>query len=128
VAKPGGDAARLLSAGIDLSRGRVASLDEQRLELERKAGMRCGGCKRRITNGFAFTTFVLAETKGAADRLATARTYACSRDDCDYAARVAEHAIELEMLPERVYLDERRGERIAGAANPALDTRQTTDR
>lgn len=123
MAKPGSAAAALLSSGLahDLSQPRTASLDEQRIELERKLGWRCGGCKRRIVSGFKFTTFIVVESKGAADRLAKAVTYACSRPGCEYAGKCAMDAAAMEMTPEMVYLDEQRGERITGAADPAME-------
>jgi hypothetical protein len=120
MAKPGSEDAAAISSGlaVDLSRlGKGKPLDLQRLELERKLGMRCGGCKRRITVGFEFVTFAVVELKGAVDKLAAPRTYACTHDDCDYAQRVAPHANAMRQI-EWAYLDEQRGEKVPGAANP----------
>lgn len=119
MAKPGSRAAAALSGAVDLGKPRT-SLDEQRIELERKAGMRCGGCKRRITLGFEFVTFVVVEHRGTADRLATARTYACSHEECDYATICAPNSNAMRPI-EWAYPDEHRGEAITGAADPAAE-------
>ena len=119
MAKPGRDAAAFLGAVggvVDLSQP-TPTLDEQRMEHERKAGMRCGGCKRRITLGFEFVVFVEAHP-GA---LATSRTYACNGEGgCEYAAIVAQNANAMRPI-EWAYLDEQRGETIVGAADPRME-------
>lgn len=95
----------------------MKSLDEQRLDLERRLGMRCGGCRRRIGLGFEFVMFAVVEVKGARDRLAAPKTYACSREDCDYAEKCMRESNAVKQI-EWSYLDELRGERIPGAMNP----------
>lgn len=122
MAKPGSPQAALIGSGlgVDLAARRL-SLDQQRIEKERKLGWRCGGCMRRIGHGFKFTIFSVVEGKGAADMIAAPSTYACTRDDCDYAPRCSMDAAHVETTPEHVYLDERRGERIVGALDPAME-------
>jgi hypothetical protein len=121
VAKPGKGAAEFMGAlggAVDLARP-SASLDEQRLDHERKAGMRCGGCKRRITLGFEFVVF--AEHDVHRGVLVTSRTYACNgANGCAYAAMVAQQANAMRPI-EWAYLDEQRGERIVGAADPRME-------
>lgn len=121
MAKPGRGAAEFMGAladVVDLSKPRP-TLDEQRLDHERKAGMRCGGCKRRITLGFEFVVFSAHEVHTGT--LVTSRTYACNGDGgCDYAAMVAQHANAMRPI-EWAYLDEQRGEQITGAADPQME-------
>lgn len=122
MAKPGSGAAALIATGLahDLSK-RAKPLDQQRLDLERKEGMRCGGCKRRITLGFEFVVFVVVDVPGASDKLATSRTFACNgATGCQYAEQVALEANAMRPI-EWAYLDEQRGERIVGAADPEME-------
>jgi hypothetical protein len=53
-----------------------------------KQGMVCAGCRRVIEGGFEFIGFFLNEQGG----LETRRSFACARDDCGYAQKVAEEA------------------------------------
>lgn len=121
MAKPGSKQAAALNGlgrAVDLSK-RQKPLDEQRIEQETKLGMRCGGCKRRMDSGYEFIVFAVVEVKGAGDKLAAPRQYACAREDCDYRDRIAREANAMRSITPWLYLDELRGEKIKGALDPA---------
>lgn len=58
--------------------------EEVRVGLEMEQGMRCYGCRGRITVGFEFVRFV-----ATANVLRAEQSFACSREECDYAPRAA---------------------------------------
>lgn len=111
--------------GVDLSEP-AKSLDEQRLDHERKLGMRCGGCKGRIGLGFEFVMFAVVEVPGARDRLASAKAYACTREDCDYAETCMRESNAVRQI-EWSYLDELRGEKVPGAVNEGAEFEAPVD-
>jgi hypothetical protein len=72
-----------IRATHDLSRRKIEPSTAQRIKAEIEAGVRCGGCKRRIETGLEFTQFDFWQIKGAF-AMSTHRTYACGREDCNY--------------------------------------------
>lgn len=89
------------SNGVDLSNRALS--DAQAVEvqevLECRAGMRCGGCGRRITFGTKFFSIdPRAETPMQA-------RCACSRPDCSYMEECRPNATGMEMI-EFAWLDE----------------------
>lgn len=74
--------------GLNLPPGVDATLvgqmaDEVKQAAELQAGLRCGGCKQRITEGTEFLN-VQATTDGEKNEVRIRRTFACHRPDCRY--------------------------------------------
>lgn len=103
MAKPGSNGARRIAREgvVDLSNAKMSDLQARRLEedIELAAGQRCSGCGRRIRLGFKFTS-VDVRARDPIMKLA-----ACSRDDCDFAAKCRPDATLMEQI-EHVWLDE----------------------
>lgn len=77
---------------------------------EKKLGLRCSGCGRRIHNGFRVTefreTFDPEEMKPV---IRVAQGVVCVRDDCDAAGQAMARAHLVEKI-ENVWMDEVRGD------------------
>jgi hypothetical protein len=106
---------------------------------EMKAGMRCGGCGRRIgVGGFRFTAFRTEVVEGQPTVVAMVKS-ACARDDCNHADSLKGSADVVEMC-EFVWLDEagedapvpdrvvkRHAERVEAARKAAGDAPETSE-
>jgi predicted metal-binding protein len=103
MARPGQKkTAAQIAGGVDLSKSKMT--DEQardaQEQMELRSGMRCGGCGRRITMGYQFTSLAPRAVEAPVIRLS-----ACAREDCDYAMVLRDGATVMEMV-EYAWLDE----------------------
>lgn len=75
---------------VDLDSLRAMTPEKQaegQFYAEMNAGMRCGGCGRRITLGFKFTAFRTEYVEGQATAVAIVKS-ACTRPECDHAGKL----------------------------------------
>lgn len=76
---------------------------------EKKLGLRCSGCGRRIHNGFRVTRFLERfDPEEMKPVVSVAQANVCVRDDCDAAGESMSTAHLVEKV-ENVWLDEERG-------------------
>jgi hypothetical protein len=115
----------------DLSRAAVLGelSQEVQVEAEVHSGMRCGGCRRRITLGFRFVNF-RAELGRRSGRgvIEKQETFACTRADCDYAMKAAQKSVAVSKV-EYAWLDDPATAAVFGrqAEEPADVGQETSD-
>lgn len=76
---------------LDLSHRIIEPSTAQRVAAEVDAGLRCGGCRRRIETGLEFGRMEFQTIRGSF-AASVHRTFACGRDDCDYHKKVGAEA------------------------------------
>jgi hypothetical protein len=76
---------------LDLSQRSIEPSTAQRVAAEVDAGLRCGGCRRRIETGLEFGRMEFQTIRGSF-AASVHRTFACGRDDCDYHKKVGAEA------------------------------------
>lgn len=91
-----------IAGGVDLSKSKLTDEQVRQAQetMELRAGMRCGGCGRRITMGYQFTSLAPRDAAAPVIRLS-----ACAREDCEYAMVLRDGATVMEMV-EFAWLDE----------------------
>lgn len=92
--------------------------EEGRAWVERKVGLRCGGCGERIVKGFEFVRLQVLKDPVTGERAAVRSTvHACVRPDCDFVMEVAQTATAARKLDnEWLFMDD---PRLAGIFNDA---------
>lgn len=113
MAKPGSreaaelsQLARMDKQAVDLSKIPEEKKLAAKAEAEGRLGMRCDGCNRRITIGFAFTMIEVVPAKGGAAAVNVLKLAACNgNDDCDFAMKAKDGATVMEAV-EYAWLDE----------------------
>jgi hypothetical protein len=120
VPTPGGvpDLGALKARGGEVAEMVGAIAEEAKQAAEVRSGMRCQGCGERITRGYEFIRFRVYATPSGKPEVRKQMTYACSRDECDYAMVAAQHSSAMRPV-EWAFLDEGPGAAVVGRLKDA---------